>query len=178
MSTPWGAGIRARDWRGAERPRKRRNPRKARFFAEQKMRPNEVLKKPLTSVNSFWVEALYTHLNTYALILERKQCPTAAAPKTCREAGSDGNRQPPAQTPLLRYCGGTSPRLWALLPRLDAERENIAVSEPKGRLASPKKEAPETGLGGGYLLRQSMPIYQSRIPKQHFLTNLSLTIEL
>jgi hypothetical protein len=53
-ATPWGAwgqavaargGRRncARDWRGAERPRKRRNPRKARFFAEQKMRPNNTL---------------------------------------------------------------------------------------------------------------------------------------
>jgi hypothetical protein len=28
-----------------------RNPRKARFFAEQKMRPNEVLKKPSPSVD-------------------------------------------------------------------------------------------------------------------------------
>jgi hypothetical protein len=27
-------------WRGAERPRKRRNPRKARFSAQPKMRPN------------------------------------------------------------------------------------------------------------------------------------------
>jgi hypothetical protein len=35
-------------------------PDKPEFFAEQKMGPNEVLKKPLTSVNSFWVEALYT----------------------------------------------------------------------------------------------------------------------
>jgi hypothetical protein len=33
-------------------------PDKPEFFAEQKMRPNEVLKKPLTSVNSFWVEVL------------------------------------------------------------------------------------------------------------------------
>jgi hypothetical protein len=47
MSTSWGAGICARDWRGAERLRKRRNPRKARFFAKQKMRPNEVLKNLL-----------------------------------------------------------------------------------------------------------------------------------
>jgi hypothetical protein len=40
---PWPPGGHrncARDWRGAERPRKRRNPRKARFFAEQKMRPD------------------------------------------------------------------------------------------------------------------------------------------
>jgi hypothetical protein len=34
-------------------------PGKPEFFAKQKMRPNEVLKKPLASVNSFWVEALY-----------------------------------------------------------------------------------------------------------------------
>jgi hypothetical protein len=32
--------------------------RKARFFAEQKMRPNEVLKKPLVSVITLQVEAL------------------------------------------------------------------------------------------------------------------------
>jgi hypothetical protein len=44
----------ARDWRGGataggHRPRKRRNPRKARFFAQQKMRPN----------NTFQGEVLY-----------------------------------------------------------------------------------------------------------------------
>jgi hypothetical protein len=33
-------------------------PDKPEFFAKQKMRPNEVFKKPLASVNSFWVEAL------------------------------------------------------------------------------------------------------------------------
>jgi hypothetical protein len=54
MLTTWGAWgqamaarsghhNRARDWRGAERSRKGRNPRKARFFAEQKMRPNNAL---------------------------------------------------------------------------------------------------------------------------------------
>jgi hypothetical protein len=35
-------------------------PRKARFFAEQKMRPNEVLKKFPLSVNVLQAEALYT----------------------------------------------------------------------------------------------------------------------
>jgi hypothetical protein len=39
-------------WRGAERLHKRRNPRKARFFAEQKMRPN----------NALHGEALYSEL--------------------------------------------------------------------------------------------------------------------
>jgi hypothetical protein len=45
-----GHRNRARDWRGAEQPRRRRGrsahsaePRKARFFAEQKMRPNYAL---------------------------------------------------------------------------------------------------------------------------------------
>jgi hypothetical protein len=34
-----------------------RNPRKARFFAEQKMRPNEILKKRPVSVDSLQAEA-------------------------------------------------------------------------------------------------------------------------
>jgi hypothetical protein len=55
----------ARDWRGAERPRKRRNPRKARFFAEQKMRPNEVLSESHIFVNSLQEEALY-HVHDHA----------------------------------------------------------------------------------------------------------------
>jgi hypothetical protein len=49
----------ARDWRGAKRPRKRRNPRKARFSAQPKMRPNEVLPESHIFVNSFQEEALY-----------------------------------------------------------------------------------------------------------------------
>jgi hypothetical protein len=58
---PWPLGGHrncAKDWRGAERPRKRRNPRKARFFAEQKMRPNEVLPESHNFVNSFQIETL------------------------------------------------------------------------------------------------------------------------
>jgi hypothetical protein len=35
-----------------------RSPNKPEFFVEQKMRPNEVLKKPPISVNSLQVEAL------------------------------------------------------------------------------------------------------------------------
>jgi hypothetical protein len=48
----------ARDWRGAKRPRQRRNPRKARFSAQPKMRPNEVLPESHIFVNSLQVEAL------------------------------------------------------------------------------------------------------------------------
>jgi hypothetical protein len=63
MSTPWGASKRARDWRGGaiaggHRPRKRRNPRKARFPVQPEMRPNEVLKKLPVSVITLQVEAL------------------------------------------------------------------------------------------------------------------------
>jgi hypothetical protein len=36
------------------------SPRQARFFAEQKMRPNEVGKKHSVSVNSLLAEALYS----------------------------------------------------------------------------------------------------------------------
>ncbi|MDR1230019.1 MAG: hypothetical protein LBK61_01315, partial [Spirochaetaceae bacterium] len=50
----WRGGATA----GGHRPRKRRNPRKARFSAQPKMRPDEILKKPLLSVNSMQVEAL------------------------------------------------------------------------------------------------------------------------
>jgi hypothetical protein len=49
LGTSRGHRNRARDWRGAKRSRKGRNPRKARFFAQQKMRPN----------NTLQVEALY-----------------------------------------------------------------------------------------------------------------------
>jgi hypothetical protein len=52
-------------FRGAEQPRRLAGARKrgapeSRFFAEQKIRPNEVLKKSLISVNSFQGEALYS----------------------------------------------------------------------------------------------------------------------
>jgi hypothetical protein len=72
--TPWGAdGSCARDWRGAEQTRcmattgvhasgpvrESAEPRKARFFAGQKMRPKKVLKKTPISVSSFQVEVLY-----------------------------------------------------------------------------------------------------------------------
>jgi hypothetical protein len=80
MLTPWGAwgqpwprsGHRncAKDWRGAERPQRRatgqalrRNPRKAWFFAEQKMRPDEVLKRLFIFLQE---EALYRTPNREA----------------------------------------------------------------------------------------------------------------
>jgi hypothetical protein len=43
--------------RVATGPERTAEPRKARFFAEQKMRPNEILKKPPVSVNSLQAEA-------------------------------------------------------------------------------------------------------------------------
>jgi hypothetical protein len=56
----------ARDCRGAERPRRRavghavrRNSRKARFSAQPKMRPNEILPESYVFVNSLQGEALY-----------------------------------------------------------------------------------------------------------------------
>jgi hypothetical protein len=67
---PPGGGHRkrARDWRGAEQPRRRAacgqaagpergsaEPRKARFFAQQKMRPNEVL--PVSYVFFYFLQA-------------------------------------------------------------------------------------------------------------------------
>jgi hypothetical protein len=36
-------------------------PRKARFFAEQKMRPNEAMNESPIYINNLQVEALYTH---------------------------------------------------------------------------------------------------------------------
>jgi hypothetical protein len=45
------------------------SPDKPGFFVKQKMRPNEVLKKPLASVNPFWVEALYL-----LILCKQKHC--------------------------------------------------------------------------------------------------------
>jgi hypothetical protein len=67
----WRGGATA----GGHRPRKRRNPRKARFFAKQKMRPNEVLKKSFISVNALQGETLYTENAQMARFTAAAQAP-------------------------------------------------------------------------------------------------------
>jgi hypothetical protein len=125
----------------------------------------------------------------HSLTPDVKAMPTGHCPGTGPETGSDENGQKPARTLLFRIFGGESPRLWALLPRLDTAqpRPKPGAAAPRDRVfvISEKKERSERengtkdkalARGGGAPLSQICKIFDSKTLKNTFLTSHSVTM--